>query len=293
MANDLITVNTTAGIKKIPTITAFATTAFKCNGSGLLEPTVIKTGVLTGNGSSANPLGISGGTVGQVLTSNGPGQSTFQALPSETIFTGTEGNGIDLTAGGTAGHNPTIAVKTAANRTTGTCAGNVGANFAVRSAGLEFDGSGNLRTFLDSAPEHTFDTQGIAQCFTYSLSSPGVYVSPTLTLILNNPNPCRIMKCAVFTKSYVSMYGSNVGMGGTYPDLSMFYKGVLNANGLLQGADGTVQNFGATREQIEGETLPAGGTLSVTLSATFTTNGVTAILPPAGCISLVKIGGTI
>jgi hypothetical protein len=71
----------------------FATQAFVCNIGGLLEPTIRKTGVLTGNGSTANPLGISGGTAGQVLTSNGAGQATFQASPAGGSFTAAGNSG--------------------------------------------------------------------------------------------------------------------------------------------------------------------------------------------------------
>ena len=134
MSNDLITLSTTAGTRKVPAISAFATTAYVCNGSGLLEPTVRKDTSLTGNGSTANPLavklsvdagnttvfGSDGGvyTPASTYAFTAAGSSgTAQAISNGDTLTIAQGNGITTSAGATDTITVTARLSADANNT--------------------------------------------------------------------------------------------------------------------------------------------------------------------------------
>lgn len=84
MSNDLITVPNTGG-KQVVAISGYTPEAFKCDGAGLLEPTVQKATSLTGNGSTANPLAVK-------LSTDAGNQTVFGAdggvyTPAATPYT--------------------------------------------------------------------------------------------------------------------------------------------------------------------------------------------------------------
>lgn len=110
MANEKITLVTTGGNKEVIAKDGFSPSAFICNASGKLEPTVYKSGVLSGNGSFSNPLIVSAGGANQVLKT----VAGVASWANNTPITPTDTNSVDLTVGGTDSHTIQADVKISA-----------------------------------------------------------------------------------------------------------------------------------------------------------------------------------
>jgi len=105
-----ITLNTTTGSTQVLERGDFAVTAMICNAGGSLEPTIQKLVSLTGNGSTANPLGVRlSSTAGNDLTIDGTG-----LFYNQTPIVATDSTSIDFTTSGVDGHNITAVVKLSA-----------------------------------------------------------------------------------------------------------------------------------------------------------------------------------
>lgn len=325
MANDLITLPNTSG-KQVVAVTGYSDEAFKCDGAGLLEPTIQKTGVITGNGSTANPIGISGGTAGQILTSNGVGQATFQApaptftcaslnscsvdaladvdtstnapvgrealvwdVPTSTWIPEPQAEAIDLSCLSTVA-SPALIPNLSIVSANTYLAGGIGAAYAIKSA--SHNALTNTLT-LNGATEH--DAAQIAGNGTCNnmVPSGGLWTVPTFSVSWTNTSSRTVYVRVTYQLNISIRYTMNNTT--SVPTFSPYI------NGIFQGDIGFGSSYlsiganmaGGSVEKFEQSyyVLP-GDTLTNTISGNVVTSGHTVIGVPTYCVNQIWYGFT-
>lgn len=286
--DEIVVIPTAGGEKKLLTQEAFSPTAFGCNTSEKLEPHVKVSGVIGGNGSTANPLIIKPGINNQVL-------ATIAGVPTWTAVVGASSDSLVDTAtnasSGAAIFEHTAADGTptqfvegfASVKTDSDCSDvGVGTGKMVRSISI----SATKVLEVDAAPEHdTLNESAIFANWDAKAVGGDLGDNVTYNVTLTNPSACRDMKGLILTRwehrhsAVCNGLGSRIAIGQrlrvdgvTQADASNITlggstSGFRSFNTISIAAVGSVgeieqsQNVSAFQEV----TIPAGGSINVEL----------------------------